>query len=195
LFDARDGGRVKFDFEILKSLMSPGYLHELPKAWRDMRRADTIEDRGFCLRVLDRRPADSRDQSKISAAVRAALAMWPHGDTLVASELRAVVATEKCQYWQGAPACLCGIYYSPFNNDIHSKPHYLAIELYGAAAVHRADREQGITRFQEKHIPWLQHVAWKYQEALMKASNMPGDWLESFRQMRSVVPGGYEARL
>jgi hypothetical protein len=183
---------------MMRALASPAVWRDLPGIWRDIRRADKIEIRGNCLHVLDRRPADRRDQPNLTEAVRGALATFPEASSmekLVGSELMAVVATPNSQNWQGAPSGVSGLYFTPFDAPMQAKPHYLAIELYGAAAVHRIARKHGITRFQRLHIPWLQHVAWQYQESLMKTNNMPEDWFVAFQQLRSVVPEGLASRL
>ena len=189
---------MRVELQMLKVLASPAVWRDLPGIWRDIQRADKIEIRGKCLHILDRRPADGQDQPNLMEAVRGAMAMFPADSSmeeLIGSELMGIVATPDSQNWQGAPGGVSGLYFTPFDVPMQAKPHYLAIELYGAAAAHRIARKYGITRFQRQHIPWLQLVAWRYQESLIKTNTMPEDWLAAFRQLRSVVPEGLASRL
>jgi hypothetical protein len=158
--------------------------------WRALREAPLVEGRSIRLRVFDGRDASERKRVNLVAAVQGAIALFEegggHAEELIASELDSVGAWPGFPAWYGA---LCGMrrcYVAPFDTVTFTLPLFVAIELYGAAGVHRAARKFDVKS--TKDVATLQHFAWKYQEQLIQSNELPDDWIRAFRELRSVVP-------
>jgi hypothetical protein len=159
--------------------------------WRAMRQAPVVEGRKIRLHVFDGRAAPERAQVDLVAVLEGAIDLFEeaggHGEELVASELDTIGAWPGFPAWYGA---LCGIrrcYVAPFDTITYAKPLFVAIELYGAAGVHRAARKTGVKSMHD--MVNLQHFAWKYQEQLLQLNELLDDWTNAFRELRSVIPG------
>ena len=155
-----------------------------------MRDAPMVEGRAIRLQVFDGRPAAQRHLVDMLATVRDTIALFEeqggHAEELIASELDSIGGWPGFPPWYGA---LCGLrrcYVGPFDTETYAKPLFLAIELYGAAGVQRAARKCGIKSMED--IATLQHFAWRYQEQMLTANELPNDWVDAIKGLRSVVP-------